>query len=73
MLVDWETEYHTVIWSNDIRKLNYHTINSDELAKGIVNIALTGKYYGLDQIAISSILARSNQDLNNIIRQVNFS
>ena len=48
--------------SNDITKPNYYTINADELAKGIVNIGLKFKYYGFGQIAISSILARSNND-----------
>ena len=59
--------------SNDITKPNYYTINADELAKGIVNIGLKFKYYGFGQIAISSILARSNNDLNKIMKQVNVS
>ena len=52
------------IGSNDIAKSNYHIINADELAKGIVNIRLKCKYYGVGQIGISSILARSNNNLN---------
>ena len=61
------------VGSNDITKSNYHIINADELAKGIVNIRLKCKYYGVGQIAISSILARSNNNLNKVIKQVNFS
>ena len=57
---------------NDITKSNYLTINTDELAKGKVNIGIKIKYYGVGQIAISSILARSNNDLNKVIKQVNF-
>ena len=49
------------------------TINIDELVKGIVNIRLKCKYYGVNQIAISSILTRSNNDLNKVIKQANFS
>ena len=63
----------TYIRPNDITELNYHTINPDELAKGIVNIELKYTYYGLGQIAISSSLARSNNDLNKVIKQVKFS
>ena len=61
------------VGSNDITKLNYHTINADELAKGIVNIGLKFKYYGIGQIAISSILAKSTNDLKKVIKQVNVS
>ena len=61
------------IGSNDITKPNYHNINPDELAKGIVNIGLKCNYYCTSQIAISLTLARSNSDLNKVIIQVNFS
>ena len=61
----------TYIESSDITKSNYHTINADELAKGIVNIGLKFTYCGVGQIAISSILIRPNNDLNNVIKQVN--
>ena len=56
----------THLGSNDIIKSNYHTI-------GIVNIGLKYKYYGVGQIALSSILARINNDLNKFIKHVNFS
>ena len=61
------------IRSINIRKSNYHTINADELATGIANKRLKCKYYGVGQIAISSILARNNSDLNKVIKQLNFS
>ena len=61
------------IGSNDITKSNYHSINADEIAKVIVNVGLNYKYYGVGQIAISSILARSNNDLNKVTKQVNVS
>ena len=74
MLVDKKPNTTTRhIGSNDITKSNYHTINEDELAKEIVNIGLKFKYYGVGQIAISSILARSNNDLNKVTKQVNVS
>ena len=74
MLVDEKLNTTIIhIGYNDITKSNYHTINRDELAKGIVNIGLKCKCYGLCQIAISSILARSNNDLKKVIKQVNFS
>ena len=63
----------TYIESSDITKSNYHTINADELAKGIVNIGLKCKYYGVGQIDLLLVLARSNNDLNQVITQVNFS
>ena len=62
----------THIGSNDITKSNYHTINADELAKVIINIGLTCKYYSVGQIAISSILTRNKNDLNKVINHVNF-
>ena len=61
----------TDIGSNDITKSNYQTINADELVKGIVNIRLKCKYYGVGQKANSSIITRSNSDLNKVIKQVN--
>ena len=74
MLVD-EKPNNTIIHieSNDIKNSNYHALNADELAKGMVNIKLKCKYYDVGQIAISSILPRSNNDLNKVIKQVNFS
>ena len=61
------------IRSNDITKPNYHNINIDDLAKGIVNIGLKYKYYGVGQTPVSSILSRSNNGLSKVIKQVNFS
>ena len=67
------------IESNNITKLNYQTINSDseaklaKLAKGIVKIGLKCKHYWVRQIAILSILARSNNDINNVEKHVFFS
>ena len=63
----------THIGSKDIIKSKHYTINADELAKRTINIGLKFKYYGVDQIPISSIFTRSNKDLNKVIKQVNFS
>ena len=74
MLVDEKPNTAIIhIGSNSITKSNYHTIHPDELAKRIVNIGLKSKYYGVGRIAISSILAKSNNDLNKVIKQINFS
>ena len=61
------------IGPNNITKSNYHIIHPDELAKRIVNIGLKSKYYGVGRITISSILAKSNNDLNKVKKQINFS
>ena len=70
MLVD-EKPHTTIIHigPSDITKLNYCTINPDELTKGTVNIKLKCKYYGVNQIAVLSILARSNNDLSKVINR----
>ena len=74
MLVDEKSNITIIhIGSNDFTKSNYHNINSDELAKEILNIGLKSKYYDVGQIAISSVLARNNNDLNKVMKQVNFS
>ena len=73
MLVDEKLSTTIIHTSKDLTKSNYHTIDADELAKGIINKGLKCKYYGAGQIGISSILARSNKDLNKDIKQINFS
>ena len=65
MLVDQKPNTTFIhIGSHDITKSNYHDFNPHELVKGIANIGLKYKYHDVSQIAISSILARSNKDLN---------
>ena len=74
MLVDEKPNTtFTNIGSNNITKSNYHTTNPDELAKGILNIGLQFKYYGLSQIHILSILVRSINDLNKDMLAGKFS
>ena len=73
MLVDEKLSTTIIHTSKDLTKSNYHTIDADELAKGIINKGLKCKYYGAGQIGISLILARSNKDLNKVIKQINFS
>ena len=71
MLVDEKPNTAIIhIGSNSITKSNYHTIHPDELAKRIVNIGLKSKYYGVGRIAISSMLAKSNNDLNKVMKQI---
>ena len=52
------------ISSNDITKMNYKTINVQDLAQGIIDIGLKCKSYRASRIAISSILTRSVAQLN---------
>ena len=61
------------IGCNSVTKSNYHIINPYEVAKGILNIGLKCNNYGVNEIAISSILVKSNSSLNKVIRQINFS
>ena len=61
------------IGSNNITKSNYQLINPYEVAKGILNIGLKWNNYGVNEIAISSILVKSNSNLNKVIKQINFS
>ena len=52
--------FPTIIHTGSNNTTKSVTVNPYELAKGIVNIGLKCKYYGVGRIAISSILARSN-------------
>ena len=52
------------ISSNDITKMNYKTINVQDLAQGIIDIGLKCKSYRASRIVISSILTRSVVQLN---------
>ena len=57
------------ISSNDI--FNYKTINVQDLAQGITDIGLKCKLYRISGIAISSILTRSNVQLNQVTGKIN--
>ena len=59
------------IGSNDITKSNYNHINVEDLAKKIINIGVKCKEYKVINIAISSILVRSDPKINQVIKQVN--
>ena len=60
ILVD-ETPQTVVIHvdSNDITKMNYKTMNIQDLSQGIIDVGLNCKSYGVRTIAISSILTKS--------------
>ena len=51
------------IGSNDITKSNYNNVNVENLAKKIINIEVKCKTYKVCNIAISSILVRSDPKL----------
>ena len=45
---------------NDITKFNYNNVNAEELAHRIINIGLKCRSYGVNIIAVSSILRRNS-------------
>ena len=59
------------IGSNDITKSNYNNVNVEDLAKKIINIGVKCKAYKVSNIAITSILVRSDPKVNQVIKQVN--
>ena len=59
------------IGSNDITKSNYNNANVEDLAKKIINIGVKCKAYKVSNIAISSILVRSDPNINQVIKQDN--
>ena len=59
------------IGSNDIAKMNYKTMNVQDLAQEITDIGLKCKSYGVSRIAISPILTTSSAQLNQVIGKVN--
>ena len=61
------------IGSNDITKFNYHDVDVNDLANRILQIGLKCRYYGVESIAISSVLVRNHNNLNKLIREVNIS
>ena len=64
-LVDEKSEIILHIRSNDITKTNYDNANTVDLAQWIVNIAKKCRSFGVNYIAISSILIRKNVSINN--------
>ena len=59
------------ISSNNIAKSNCNNVNVEDLAKKIINIDVKCKAYKVSNIAISSILVRSDPKINQVIKQVN--
>ena len=59
------------IGSNDITTSNYNNVNVASLAKKIINVGVTCEAYKVSNIAISSILVRSDPKINQVIKQVN--
>ena len=60
------------IGSNDITKSNYKYVNVKEVAERISSIGLKCRRYGVNDIAISSILVRNHSIINNLIIETNF-
>ena len=59
------------IGSNDITKFNYSKINVEDPAQRIIDVGKKCKSYGVNNIAISSILVRKNHEVNEVIKKVN--
>ena len=59
------------IGSNDITKFNYSKVDVEDLAQRIIDVGKKCKSYGVNNIAISSILVRKNYDVNEVIKKVN--
>ena len=58
------------IASSNITKTNYDNVNAEDLGQRIVNIAKKCRSFGVNNIAISSILMRKNMSINKIIKKV---
>ena len=63
----------THIRPNDTTKFNYHDVDVNDLANIILQIGLNCRYYGVDSVAISSVLVRDVNNLTKLIRGVNIS
>ena len=59
------------IGSNDIDKFNYSKVDVEDLAQRIIDIGKKCKSYGVNNIAISSISVRKNDEVNEVIKKVN--
>ena len=74
VLVDEKPQTAVInIGSNDITKFNFHDVDVNDLAIRIFQIGLKCRYYGVESIAISSVLVRNDNNLNKLIRAVNIS
>ena len=62
-----------LIRSNDITKFDYHDVDLNDLANRILQIGLKCRCYGVESIAILSVLFRNDNNLNKLIRGVNIS
>ena len=59
------------IGSNDITKFNYSKVDVEDLAQRIIDVGKNCKSYGVNNIAISSILVRKIHEVNEVIKKVN--
>ena len=60
------------IGSNDITKFNYSKFDVKDLEERIIiDVGKKCKSYGVNNIAISSILARKKHEVNEVIKKVN--
>ena len=60
------------IGSNDITKFNYSKVDVKDLEERIIiDVGKKCKSYGVNNIAISSILARKKHEVNEVIKKVN--
>ena len=54
------------IGSNDIKTFSYNNVNVEGLAYRIISIGLKCKSYGVNNIAVSSILKRNSFNINQV-------
>ena len=56
-----------------ITKFNYQDVDLNDLANRILKIGLKCRYYGVESIAISSVLVRNDNNINKLTPGVNVS
>ena len=54
-----------------LKQIMIDNVNVEDLAQPIVNVAKKCRWFGVNNIAISSILMRKNMSINKIIKKVN--
>ena len=59
------------ISSNDFTKFSYSKVDVKYLAQRIIDVGKKCKSYGVNNIAISSILVRKIHEVNEVIKNVN--
>ena len=58
--------------TNDIREKNLHSLRPDELATQIIKLGKLCQLFGVKNVAISSVLLKSDESLNVKIQESKF-